>query len=208
MKMSIHRALAEIKLLDNKINRGVKDTFIGCKKKSADKVKNTALDKESFKTEVKSNYQSINDLIQRRILLKTLINKSNAETKVKINDKEMTVMEAIEYKNIIEYKKRLLESLNSQYRLILSNVQIANENVEENLNSQLEALNASDKNNKIENLTGFIETFRNQHEWEVVDGIQIEENIKTLQNEIEDFESNIDYVLSESNSITQIEIED
>ena len=207
MKLSIHRALAEIKLLDSRIERATKNKFLVYKKISEDKVLGRIKNKKDFEEEVKSNYQSVTDLINRRILLKKLINKSNSETIVTVNGKEMTVTEAIEYKKIIDYKESLLNSLQTQYRNVLATVKKENDNVEYQLNSQLEALNSSDSN-KSKDLSGFTEVYRQQHCWEVIDGINIEDKIKELQTEIEDFKTNIDYILSESNAITQIEIED
>ena len=207
MKLSIHRALAEIKLLDSRIEKATKNKFLGYKKISEDKVLGSTKNKKDFKEEVKSNYQSVTDLINRRLLLKKLVNKSNSETIVTVNGQEMTVTEAIEYKKIIDYKEVLLTNLQVQYRNVLATVKKENDNVEYQLNSQLEALNSSDSN-KSKDLSGFTEIYRQQHCWEVIDGINIEDKIKELQTEIEDFKTNIDYILSESNAITQIEIED
>ena len=207
MKLSIHRALAEIKLLDNRIERATNNKFLGYKKISEDKVLGSTKNKKDFEEEIKSNYQSVTDLINRRILLKKLVNKSNSETIVTVNGQEMTVTEAIEYKKIIDYKESLLNSFQTQYRNVLATVKKENDDVEYQLNSQLEALNSSDSN-KSKDLSGFTEMYREQHCWEVIDGINIEDKIKELQTEIEDFKTNIDYILSESNAITQIEIED
>ena len=38
-----------------------------------------------FKEEVKSNYQSVTDLINRRLLLKKLVNKSNSRYRVRVH---------------------------------------------------------------------------------------------------------------------------
>lgn len=207
MKLSIHRALAEIKLLDSRIEKATSKKFVGYKKLSEDKVFSSTKNTEDYKKEVSSNYQSVIDLINRRILLKSLVNKSNSETIVEINGQKMTVVEAIEYKNIISYKEDLLNNLKAQYRNVTATVQKQNDKVENDLNNQLEALNSSDSN-KSKDLSGFTDIYRQQHNWEIVDGIDIENKIEELEKEIDEFNANIDYVLSESNAITQIEIED
>lgn len=208
MKMSIHRGLAEIKMLDKRIERSIQSVLVGSKKKSADNVHNTTLNKDKFVETVKANYQSVNDLIDRRTKIKRLIVLSNATTQVEIGGVTYTVAEAIENKKIIEDKKKLLSQMVSQYNAHMANVNRQNENVEQNLDSQIQAMLGSDKQNKTSSLDGFIEQYKSQNEWELVDGLNIQEEIQKLQTEIEDFETNVDFVLSESNAITMIEIED
>lgn len=209
MKMSIHRALAEIKMLDKRIERSIKgNVLVGSKKKSADNVNNTTLTKEKFLESVKANYQSAQDLINRRTTIKRLIVLSNATTQVEIGSATYTVAEAIENKKIIESKKLLLQQMVNQYNSHMANVNRMNENVEQNLENQIQAMLGSDKQSKSNGLEGFINQYKEQNEWELVDGLGIEAEVKKLQTEIEDFETNVDFVLSESNAITMVEIED
>lgn len=209
MKMSIHRGLAEIKMLDKRIERSISESvLVGSKKKSAAKVNDSTLTKEEFEKESTASYQSINDLIIRRTQIKRLIVLSNAKTKVQIGDKEYTVAEAIENKKIIETKKQLLAKMKKQYKNHIANVNMQNEKVEENLDAQIQIMLGSDKQNKTSGLEGFIEQYKAQNEWEIVDGLNIEKEIKHLEVEIEEFENNVDFVLSESNATTFIEIED
>lgn len=209
MKMSIHRALAEIKMLDKRIERSIKgNVLVGSKKKSADNVNNTTLTKEKFLEAIKANYQSAQDLINRRTIIKRLIVLSNATTQVEIGSATYTVAEAIENKKIIESKKLLLQQMVNQYNSNMANVNRMNENVEQNLENQIQAMLGSDKQSKSNGLEGFINQYKEQNEWELVDGLGIEAEVKKLQTEIEDFETNVDFVLSESNSINCIDVPD
>jgi hypothetical protein len=208
MKMSIHRGLAEIKMLDKRIERSIQSVLVGSKKKSADNVHNTTLNKDKFVETVKANYQSVNDLIDRRTKIKRLIVLSNATTQVEVGGVTYTVAEAIENKKIIEDKKKLLNQMVTQYNSHMVNVTRQNERVESNLDEQIQVMLGSDKQNKTSSLDGFIEQYKAQNEWELVDGLNIQDEIQKLQTEIEEFESNVDFVLSESNAITTIEIED
>lgn len=209
IKMSVHRGLSELKMLDKRIARSVKETkFVGSKKKSATNVHDTTSTKEKFVESVNSEYQSINDLINRRTKIKRLIVLSNAKTIVTVGGKEYTVAEAIENKKIIENKKDLLNQLIAQYNFNMANVNRKNAEVEININQQIEIILGSDKQNKSSGVDGFINQYKEQNEWELVDGLEIEKEIKKLQTEIEDFENNIDFVLSESNATTFIEVED
>lgn len=100
--ISITRALSELKLLDKRILKGIKD---------ADFLSYEINKKNVLKTfEPKEQLQSVEDLIARRSTLKSKIMESNASTKVKIAGKEMLVIEAIEMKETIQYKKQLLNT--------------------------------------------------------------------------------------------------
>lgn len=106
-KISITEALTELKLYDQKINKVLCSAdFIGCKKKSSDRVNSFKL--ENFEANAKASYQSVSDLIENRARLKSAIVQSNAATMVEIAGKKYTVAEAIERKNSIEYDKMLL----------------------------------------------------------------------------------------------------
>ena len=100
MKMSIHRALGELKTLEKRINKEISNgNFIGIKMGSSNKDYNTKENVENFNKMVKENLQSINDLIKRRKTIKELIVQSNANTIVEIANNKMTVASAIERKD-------------------------------------------------------------------------------------------------------------
>lgn len=206
VKYSINRALAELKLLDKKITKGIDAScFIGAKKNSSDYESLTHKTKGDFEEIVKSSFNSIKDLISNRKAIKEAIVNSNAVTKVMISGKEYTVASAIERKASINYEKNLLSEMERQYRNIISSVNSKNELMERNLDSQLSAMLGSDKN-KSDESNAFSEGYRKQNGWDVIDPINLYKVIKELRDEIEDFESEVDYVLSTSNSLTEIEI--
>jgi hypothetical protein len=206
--MSIHRGLSELKMLDKRIERSIKESkFVGSKKKSAENVDNTTASKDKFIENIKKEYQSIQSLIKRRTEIKRLIVLSNAKTVVVAGDKEYTVAEAIENKKIIENKKELLKQLKAQLNTNMVQVSKKNEEVESRLDEQIQIMLGSDKQSKTAGLEGFINQYKEQNEWELVDGLEISKEINKLENEIEEFENNIDFVLSESNAITFIEVE-
>ncbi|WP_459478136.1 hypothetical protein [Clostridium saccharoperbutylacetonicum] len=208
IKMSIHRGLSELKMLDKRIERSIKESkFVGSKKKSAENVDNTTTSKDKFIENIKKEYQSIQSLIKRRTEVKGLIVLSNAKTMVVVGDKEYTVAEAIENKKIIENKKELLKQLKTHLNTNMAQVSKKNEEVESRLDEQIQIMLGSDKQSKTAGLEGFINQYKEQNEWELVDGLEITSEINKLENEIDEFENNIDFVLSESNAITFIEVE-
>ena len=93
-KISITEALNELKLYDSKITKAITNaTLCGATKKSSDKV--GVVKKEDFEDRAKASYQSVTDLIANRNTLKSAVVKSNAVTEVTVDDKVMTVAEAI-----------------------------------------------------------------------------------------------------------------
>ena len=101
-KISITEALNELKLYDSKILKAITNAkLVGAAKKFSDKV--GVFKKEDFEDRAKASYQSVTDLIANRNALKSAIVKSNAITEVTVNGKTMTVAEAIERKNSIDY---------------------------------------------------------------------------------------------------------
>ena len=64
MKMSITQALSELKLLDSKINKGIETG--SCEGYMVGTKINGTLTVEESKALIKSNWQSVTDLIQRR----------------------------------------------------------------------------------------------------------------------------------------------
>ena len=92
--MSLHRALSELKTLDKRIHKQIDDSkFVGVKHKN--KKVNLFQDEKEFIREAKADYQSIIDLITRKQKIKKAIVEANANTKVTVAGKEMTIADAI-----------------------------------------------------------------------------------------------------------------
>lgn len=209
MEMSVQRALSELKLLHGRIERAISDAYlISSYKKSAKKVNNIDTPAE-FSAKAEASYQSIVDLTERRKKIKSAIVASNANTMVKIAGKEMTVAEAIERKESISYEISLLSHMESQYRTALANCQRANDMVQIKLDELL--LTTLGKEGKQKATTDEVEAiskpYLEQNQHEVLDVLKLGDKIKELKEVIEQFNSEVDFVLSESNVITKIEFE-
>lgn len=206
-QITIHAALAEIKKLKQRIEKGTKNAvFIGNMKKSADTVNGYAHSKQDFKTIVEANYKSLTDLIKNLNEYKSKITLSNAVTTLEVGQEVMTVAEAINRKQYIEYEKTLLKTMKNQYDRVVSNTTFRNEEVESDLNDQVMALTNKDPKAK-DNLAGFMEQYRNSNSWENIDPLNLKAKIDELEERIFDFEANVDAALSVSNATTTITIE-
>lgn len=99
-KMTIHKALCELKTLDARITKCIGETeYVFANKHSNDKVNGMTV--AAYCDEIKSGYQRVTDLIKRRDAIKRAVVLSNAVTKVTVGGKEYTVAEAIEMKTTV-----------------------------------------------------------------------------------------------------------
>ena len=206
--MTIHEALAELKVIGNRINKEINSAkFVTTNKHS-----NTKIDGKSiadYSNNVKSQYQRITDLIKRRTAIKRAVVLSNATTKVNINDMEMTVAEAIEYKNSgIEYKFNLLDSFTTNYNASISMIKSSNgEKLEERANDYVQKLYGN-KDGSVDNtvIESAKKNYIESNTLDLIDPIGAEKIISELNDEIDGFTSKVDAALSISNAITTIEI--
>lgn len=207
-KISITEALNKLKLYDAKINKAIEQhEYVGAAKKSSNMI--GAQSKEKFKENAKSSYQSVVDLIKNRNKLKSLIVQSNATTTVEINGRTMTVAEAIERKNSIQYEIDLLNTLKHQYSSATRTVNSENKRVDAQIDSLLETFIGKDSEKKStkEGQAVIADSYREKNEFELVDPLDIYDKIQELENEIDGFNSNVNTALVLSNATTFIEIE-
>jgi predicted polyphosphate/ATP-dependent NAD kinase len=206
MKISITRALAELKTLRSRYESEVSDLdVIGVSVGKKMLAPYTQYTPEEFGKVVSSKYQSLIDIEKRIVLIKTKIDQSNFQTKVKIGETEMTVLEAIEMKNFIELKKDRLERLKSGLKVARKNYEVAIQKnvdrIEKNVSDQTSA------GNKDKELEATIkESIEKLYPVSYIDPLAVEKKIEEEEKFISSFETEVDFVLSESNSLNYIEI--
>lgn len=206
-KISITEALNELKLYDSKITKRITNsTLCGVAKKSSDKV--GVVKKEDFDERAKASYQSVTDLIANRNTLKSAIVKSNAITEVTVADKVMTVAEAIERKNSIEYDETLLNEMKRQYANATATVDKENKKVDAKVDELLTTLIGKDSDKKLnkEDQESVERPYREKNEFEFIDPLELYEKIQILEADIDGFKSKVDTVLVLSNATTFIEV--
>lgn len=207
-KISITEALNELKLYDSKINKAIANAkFASATKKSSDKV--GVIKKEEFEERAKASYQSVTDLIANRNALKSAIVKSNAVTEVTINGKTMTVAEAIERKNSIDYDVTLLNEMKKQYVTATDTVNKENKKVDNKVDELLSTLIGKDSDKKIskEDQEAIEKPYREKNEYEFIDPIGIYDKMLALEADVDGFNSEVDTRLVLSNATTFIEID-
>lgn len=195
--ISITRALVELKTLDSRIQKKIDSgVFVSLKGQFHNQ-------HQEIKDAI-SNYQSINDLIERRKKIKSAIVTSNALTKVVICNQEMTVAEAIETKSSIKHKKNLLAVLKTQYGNTNNSIESINSKVRKDLETK--SSRDSDKEKQQTSLEEFSKTYISLHGVELYDPLKISQKIEQLEQFITQFQQEVDYILSEKNATTTINV--
>jgi len=200
--MSVTQGLAELKLLDKRINKG-----LGYIEWAAVSTKTKVVDKAELKKTATAEYQSFMALVKRRDTIKRCIVLSNAQTPVKINGGwSGTVAEAIEHKSSLKYKRTILEkmkqnilSVNDEYETLVSKM---NDRLDTLLGSEL----GKDIKTNPDTIAALSASFKETNKVELVDPLDIKKLAKDLEEEIDAFEANVDWVLSEANGKTMITV--
>lgn len=208
-KMTIHRALAELKLIDSRIEKAinvVEPTGLMQLGKSV----NGFYSKDDFENDVKSKYQSVTDLINRKNSIKSAIVKANGTTNVVISGKTMTIADAINFKTVISVKKNLIETLKRKHNSVKAKFNQENEKINNVALENAKIMIGKQGDDRVkpndEDVKNIVDPFVKRNEFHLVDPLKIEETMEKLQIEVDEFEVEVDAVLSEINALTQIEI--
>ena len=209
MQISITRALSELKVLQKRFDKEVSQLDVISVQHGLTLMRNSSVKPEDFSEKAKAQLQSV-EALQRRIhLIKTKIQQSNAITVVKIGTQEMTVLEAIIKKSLIENQKDLLARLKKQLILANDNFEAATMSNENKIAKQLEdATKNSTVKLDLEVEKQIKASVESLYPIKMIDPCKLSDKIKALEDEIEEFEANVDFALSESNALTQIEVGD
>lgn len=205
-KMTIHRALSELKLIDSKIEKQINEIVpSGIYQKG--KLINNYVKEEDFSNSAKSKFDSVNDLIERKNAIKSAIVEANWITKVKISEKEMTIADAINFKSVVKFKKKLIETLKARQQQAVAQLNQQNTVVEQNVQRILEATfgkeNVKAGKDDVESVR---KPYMDANEFHLFDPLKVAEKVESMEKEVGDFEMEVDAVLSEINAVTFIEV--
>ena len=206
-KMTVHKALAELKILDARIqgatNNGV---YVAVKKNNQEKISGKSV--EDFKAAAKADYDRAYDLIKRRNAIKRAVTLSNATTPVKIGGDEMMVVEAIDMKNHgMEYYIHLRDVLTLQLGRAKTALEKNNDALQSKAEQFVTGLNAGGEVKKgSEEYTSTMNNYIKANTMELIDPLSLERKIQELDDKINAFMPEIDAALSVSNATTTIEI--
>lgn len=205
-KITIHRGLAELKLIDAKIEKQISEIEpTGFYQK--DKLINNVIKLEDFEKSAQSKYDSVIDLIKRKNTIKSAIVKANNTTPVKVGTKTMSIADAINYKTAIQFKKKLADSLKAKQNKMIATVNNSNTIVEANVQKILEATfgkeNVKAGKDDVESVR---KPYMEANEFHLFDPIKVGSLVEQLELEVSEFEMEVDAALSEINAVTFIEV--
>lgn len=199
--ITITQALSKVKLLEARLEKKLENSnFVAVQHGSKLRRPYASYKVEDFCNNAKAEMQSIEDLFEQLFTLRSKIAQSNATTKITIGGREMTVQDAIILKRLGDFRKKRLWALKcslTSARESLDEANTENNNAIERMVSQ-----SSDKNSQKE-ASDYINLTRATS---LVDPCEIQKKIDELEQFVAEFDDNIDFALSESNSTTRITI--
>lgn len=200
-QISVTRALAQVKSLTDRIQRGTSAQFIGVSVGGKISGKASIQEAEQILT---SNLQSVQDLIAQRSALKSAIVRSNAVTTVQIAGKTLTVAEAIERKSSIILEQALLQQIKNQQSQAVASVERHNVEVRKNVDALLAQSYGRDMKISEADSQAVAGPYEDRHKAALVDANKLDVVIAKLQEEIDGFLLEVDFALSEVNAKTLI----
>lgn len=206
--MTVHKALAELKILDSRIGDAIlSGDFVIIKKNNQDTVKGKTA--EQYKTKATESYQKASDLIRRRNAIKNAVVVSNANTTVKIGDAEYTVVEAIEKKNHgMDYYVQLRDVLRQQFAKQKADLEKHNASLQQKAEQFVTGLmGGKDVKTDSAEFSNAVDTYIKSNTMTLLDPLGIEKKIEELDDMINTFLPEVDAALSVSNAVTIITVE-
>jgi hypothetical protein len=211
IEMTITRALSELKTLQSRYVKSINGlNLVAVKQGSKLRGPNASYKENDFVNNAIEGLQSSDALYARIIAIKSAIDKSNSTTTIKIGSREMTIQEALVYKKFVDLKKAKLQTLQRLAKSARADFEMAineNQSAIEKMISSTVGRDGTDsqKATARKEAEDYIEKTKAVA---LVDPCEIDKLVKALDEEITEFETNIDYALSESNSTTKISLED
>ena len=205
-KMTVHRALAELKTLDTRIQKTISSTrYCFANKHSNTKVNGVEID--DYIAVMIDNYKSVKALINRRNAMRKAVVLSNATTEVEIAGTKYRVAEAIEMKNHGMYNYQVLVST------IIHDKAVAQEAIDKYNGTTLEkkaddyviGLYGSKEKASGTEAEATRKAYIEANTYDFVDPLGITSIQQNLEDMIANFSAEVDAALSVSNAITEIE---
>ena len=202
VKMSITRALAQVKLIESKLGRA----FAGFDVEINGKLKYFLnFTTEQFEKEALVEVNSFEDLFKNRLKIKSAIARANIDTKISLLDIEYSIIELIDLKNSSQYKKNVYTNLINNYNKCKSDVVNQDVKIENEVSKQVEVANSNKTQVSKDLTTTLTETYKTLWGGKII-GLDINK-ISKEKEDLDKLVAEIDMILSEINSKTEIEVE-
>lgn len=208
-KISVTRALALLKATEAKLSRAINGmTFSVVTAGIGDNmsVPLTALSVKEVTEQIVNRSNATNDLLALREKLKAAIVLSNATTDVMVGTRKMKVAEAIELKRSIAFDESLLAVMRKDFVRVQSVHSAALAQFNQKVEQATAASFGKDKKVTADDIALVTGPLAIKGQVGLLDPLGHAKLIEDLEAKIEDFKVNVDFALSESNALTQIEL--
>lgn len=208
MKITLNETLGKLKILDDRIYRRINEgIYVGYMKKKATSEYSTRLSKEEFEKKVKASKDSVESLIEQRNEYKSKLIQANAITHLEIANKDYTIATAIERKNSIQYEKEFLAKLKQTYNNVIDIIEKEDTRVKSRLEDKIDIILGSGDRKDSKDLIDTITRKSNEEDgYVIVDPLNLKEIIDRMEEDINNFELEVDTKLTIANSTTFIDV--
>lgn len=206
--MTIHEALTVLKTLDKRIKSRIQSaTYCVVNKHCNEKINGKLI--ADVKNDMRSDYESITDLIARRAAIRNVLSISNAKTVITINGREYTVAEAIEMKKTgMSLKSELLFQMSAQFSRAKMQLDSTNgDTLQKNADTYVSSMFGGKDKVDSDTIKSAREAWIKANTLDLIDPLDVGSEIKKLEDEIDKFTSEVDSKISVSNALTMIEVE-
>jgi len=200
MEMSLHRIIAEIKATEQKLSQITNGSFVFTVPADSD------ADTLEAKRLSQANFDGIQALLKKLAVLKAERNKANATTKVKIGGTEMTIDEALARKAANVYRLTFLNTLRAQMNNGKARVDQVQTQIEAKIAQQVAAASGGTKKASDDEIKVFRQLAERNTKIAVVTFDGLKDQIDAIAKELEQFATEVDYVLSEANAMTKVDV--
>lgn len=197
MLITLARALTRSRIILDELDKLILKDYLG--------INSNKQEKEQFI----SSKDKFNSLFDEYVKIKTAISKANTRTVVNLKGEELTIIEIINKKTVVEKKIELLIGISSKLNFIkreeINNNSKIQSIAEERIKNLGEVSRTDDISERI------YKSVRQEFPFEISscygEGIEVAlEKLSKEQEELNEFLNEIDFVLSEVNAVTHIEI--
>ncbi|MEE5990844.1 MAG: hypothetical protein V3G41_09210 [Lachnospiraceae bacterium] len=216
-KLLVTQALDERDLLVKRINDKIeKASFVDTKKNNEEKVINANMDQEAFGHQAESQFQQIQDLIQRFQKIDAAIVASNASTRIQTSYGEFTVAGAISlrqrlrghgsYQDSADFEGKLYAKMEKEYQSQVKFIDSKNSQLAATAENMRLSILGKDSKVKDDKPLDVVEAYVRENTTVLVDPLDILKQINAISEKRETLLRELDTQIKVSNATIYIEI--
>lgn len=204
--MTVQEGLNQLKILRDRIAAATNQPFVSTANAKG-MVTSLGVSAEQFGHRAQSSLQSATDLINNYRAIKRAINQSNARVEIVIDDRAITVAEAIDWKKSIDFVIALRNKLTMDLTAAQRTVGQNHERVQRDAEASAQTLFNQRDNANAKDYDAFIELFLARNAMRLVDDVRAQDVIDALTTHIDNFRAQVDLALTVSNVTNSITVD-